>query len=554
MKEEKNTEAASEKEEGTGDSGDEIGKLRKRIKFWRRLSIAALLAVAFFLILKVLVSGAHGTLDTHWDGKRNEEGTVVSFPKDKNAKPSITRAVEENKLRVIEFCESGQFWSSNVKKAAVNFVDRAEDGSNVYVFVHGWNHNGDPTRESGDLNRFSKFLLKLNEEDKSGKSHVGVYIAWPGDARRWSNVSRVLSFPGKRSATRRVASPNLADVLYQIRKRANKEDKAIILIGHSFGGRVVERLVSPSIQSFYNYRWSQTTIGKVDREEALAARRDLLLADLTIIINPASEGLHCRMLKLATQRWPYGEMPALVSLTSETDKRTSETWRLGKTFERAIVPTVVQDERILTLANIENESVLTYLNRTAGHDRRLLSVEIVKGESEERPFRFRKELAPPKGFENLLFPTLSEEKCKGGKEEDKKLYGSEGNEHILPSGGYFAARVDQGILDGHNGSGPKNKNSKGRKEDEEEDLDNTIFNSEMRKLISYLVSGLDKDSDSVKQIAQYRKEIDFVPGGYGEAYKIPHSWIEKKKAATEDRTGKATRGSANRAEETPIAE
>ena len=162
-----------------------------------------------------------------------------------------------------------------------------------------------------------------------------------------------------------------------------------------------------------------------------------LLGDLVLLINPATEALQARQLRLATMDWPSDfEPPAMISLTSETDSATGLIWTWGKKIETLITPTVPSVDRMFQIDSDgdnepdDRESVAGFLEHTSGHDYRCLKA-ILKMEGDE--------------LETIEVP-----------QEAKYLFYDCEMPYKLPDGGYAAFRVEEKTLDGHSGEAETN--------------------------------------------------------------------------------------------------
>lgn len=90
---------------------------------------------------------------------------------------SIVEA-EGYKLAFVEFGEQGSYQDSTQLTNAVELIEKTNRPL-VITYVHGWQNNA----ESGDVDKFSKLLKRLNHAEAirdAGFNLVGVYLAWRG--------------------------------------------------------------------------------------------------------------------------------------------------------------------------------------------------------------------------------------------------------------------------------------------------------------------------------------------------------------------------------------
>lgn len=224
------------------------------------------------------------------------------------------------RLRAIEFDEQGLSWDSAQRLAALATIRNVKGAPLVIVFIHGWHHNADARDE--DLRSFNQLLARLKKNSSPVKGPlIGIFIGWRGlslpKELDWTGIgwaARHASFYSRKHATDKVASMNLTSTLYDLGTTTYSRGGHVIFVGHSFGGRILEKAVA------------QALIGQsADQEKAKYVRPP---ADLTLLLNPAAEALTARELKLALRNWE-GTTPAIVSLTSTSDSATGLAWPIA---------------------------------------------------------------------------------------------------------------------------------------------------------------------------------------------------------------------------------
>jgi len=213
-------------------------------------------------------------------------------------------------IAVIEFDEQGDFWDTAQLKRGLDLI-KSTPRPLLITYVHGWRH--DARSSDSDLQRFKEFIDELNHKKPAGYTACGLYLGWRGASvdetyRGVSWLPAVASFWNRKRATERVADIGLCRVLAQTASTAWKRDGRVVAIGHSFGGRILERAVGMSA--------------------AAQAGNDAMtpLADLTILINPASESLTARKLKLALQQWKKPH-PLIIAVGATDDFANGVAWK-----------------------------------------------------------------------------------------------------------------------------------------------------------------------------------------------------------------------------------
>jgi hypothetical protein len=237
-------------------------------------------------------------------------------------------------LGFVEFDDQGEPWAPAQAERVVETIERANQSPNgavVIVFVHGWKNNASTEQEVNtgySLNGFNKLLTELTRLTRvahptSPPEVVGVFIAWRGQSAK---ALQNLTFWGRRKAARRVASPSAAGTLFEILTAARANPKSRVgLIGHSFGGLLVEAVMTQAMSALL-FSGAQ-------------AQEDFP-ADLVVLINPASEAVHAKefidllardgiaIYRVDTKGKRYSR-PLIVSVTSEGDLATRLYFPIG---------------------------------------------------------------------------------------------------------------------------------------------------------------------------------------------------------------------------------
>ena len=229
-------------------------------------------------------------------------------------------------LRVIEFDDHGDKWAPSQTPAALDMIKNAKKPLTV-VYIHGWKHNAG--KKDGDLYDFNKLLKKLAEHETTHRV-CGVYIGWRGDyvpaeyaipTLGLSCLARQYSVYNRMAAADRLAHGiPLPQTLNRIvaTTKSSKDGKCV-LIGHSLGARILENVTTRTLAE---------SSGKFNSTEHP-------LADMILLVNPASDAQRARQAILATE-WPHEKRPAIILMRSETDWATgwlyTDAMSAGKAF------------------------------------------------------------------------------------------------------------------------------------------------------------------------------------------------------------------------------
>ena len=233
-----------------------------------------------------------------------------------NPKNSVV-AKNGYKVAFIEFGEQGSYQDSTQLKNALDLIHKT-DKPLVITYVHGWQNNV----ESGDVNNFESLLLRLDRAPairKAGFNVVGVYLGWRGKLTPVP-VLKELSFWNRKATAERLASnydcyDAIASISEEARKDHGTRRQYTVLLGHSFGGLIVERSVAHAINAEIH--------GHADAPRSMPA-------DLMIVVNPASDSILARqMIAALYSRKTEGTRPLFVSITSTGDWATGGFFPIG---------------------------------------------------------------------------------------------------------------------------------------------------------------------------------------------------------------------------------
>ncbi|PYL77151.1 MAG: hypothetical protein DMF26_04940 [Verrucomicrobia bacterium] len=267
--------------------------------------------------------------------------------------------VTKNGYRIafIEFGEQGSYQDPTQLKNALDLV-RITDKPLVITYVHGWQNNV----ESADVERFESLLARLNRAPAIRAVRfdvVGVYLGWRGKLTPVP-ILKEISFGNRKATAERLASNyDCYDAIASISEEARKHGRArnyTVLLGHSFGGLIVERAVAHAVNAEIH--------GHADSDRSMPA-------DLMIAVNPASDSILARQMMAALySRRTEHTRPLFVSITSTGDWATGMFFPIGtglasvtKGFNKVRPPGPV---------NLP-ESERNFYTSTPGHNRTLIN-------------------------------------------------------------------------------------------------------------------------------------------------------------------------------------
>ena len=263
------------------------------------------------------------------------------------------------KVAFVEFGEQGSYQDPTQLQNALALI-RDTPQPLVITYVHGWQNDV----ESGDVQSFESLLARLNGAPairNVGFHVVGVYLGWRGKITDVP-ILKELSFWNRKNTAERLASNyDVYDTIASISEEARKDHPGkqyTVLLGHSFGGLIVERSVAHAINAEIH--------GHADASRSMPA-------DLMVAVNPAADSVLARqMIAALYSRKTEDTRPLFVSITSTGDWATGIVFPIGtglasvsKGFNEVEAPgpanTQVSERKFYTLTPGHNEMLINHI-------------------------------------------------------------------------------------------------------------------------------------------------------------------------------------------------
>lgn len=310
------------------------------------------------------------------------QGCVSTSPRFQNAAGTAPKSVltrDGYSLAFVEFGEQGSYLDTTQIEAAVKFVRDARKPL-VITYVHGWHNDSG----SNDVTRFSDFLAQVASTPLikgQGFQVIGVYLGWRGEITTVPILNETTFYSRKAAAERLASNFDCFDAISSIaeaaRKHRDRYSQYTVLLGHSFGGLVVERAVAHALDARMHGRGSK------------------MPADLTLVWNPASDSILSRQIISALNQWnTQNARPMFVSITSSADSATGTIFpiatnlaSLTKSFPEVADP-----------GTNKKESERNFFTSTPGHNAALINYQA-------EPFDLKYQ--PPVGTRSALELNLS---------------------------------------------------------------------------------------------------------------------------------------------------
>ena len=251
-------------------------------------------------------------------------------------RPESIDQQEDYTLAFIEFDDQGEPWAPAQLERAIQVIDEVHsDGKRavVLLFVHGWQNDASQREDRKRDNNVEGFqsllgttrqLLQRAGQGPDEVALIGVYLSWRG---RSTDVGLLqpLTFYSRRGAGQRVASVSTTEAILRVMASTKKNPLSTgIVIGHSFGGMIVESALIQALVSYSLYPGVEIPPS----------------ADMVILVNPASQSMQAKNMvgMLKRNRLKFyredeegnrRESPLIVSVTSTTDTATGNLYPLA---------------------------------------------------------------------------------------------------------------------------------------------------------------------------------------------------------------------------------
>lgn len=379
-------------------------------------------------------------------------------------------------LAAIEFGELGSY-SDASKGELSNTIQllKSTERPLLVVYIHGWLNNA----TSGDVGNFKGFLSRLSQS-RQVKIHrynvFGVYFAWPGKTLDIPYLNYLTFWNRKQAAERIASNGDCLDAIEQLSQTARlHENNYVFLIGHSFGGLILERTVEHTLRTLQGQKVRPPW-------------------DLALMLNPASDSVLTRQLVANLYslydyypnplpgnplRWgghfvpksggdPIAEsQPTVVEVQSENDTATGTVFPIGSkagvivnghwAWNQVAVP---RTQRLVSERDF-------YLS-TPGNDRYLVNYEIVRSRGtfsgDSDAFDYNLEHNPVGGIFFTSAPKGSETAAEAGRRSRTAAAGPktqpqawqiqfvvDHNKYIGVHVPFWIVRVPSEIIDNHGG-------------------------------------------------------------------------------------------------------
>jgi pimeloyl-ACP methyl ester carboxylesterase len=253
------------------------------------------------------------------------------------------------RLAFVEFDDRGEFFERSQLEQALRLIRQVKETASakypaaVVLFVHGWKNNA--SDRSGNVAGFKKMLTCLGPQFNPSEAPaeqtrvVGIYLGWRG-AVVDAPVVKELTFWDRRDESRNLPGAQVVEALLSIMKTAKgerySEATVSILIGHSFGGGLLETALTQTLENIIldtpsgqPISWPNDLTVLIN-EAAPASQSYQLIESMEANIRPRPPCGPGESARVKTERY----MPAVISMTSAGDWGTGTAFPIGQALSR----------------------------------------------------------------------------------------------------------------------------------------------------------------------------------------------------------------------------
>ena len=191
---------------------------------------------------------------------------VPGVPGENRPFPSVDCRSALYKSSFVEFDQQGRHIDPAQAEKAIRLIEHEKRRSSTrkvitFVYVHGWKNNGNPVAPGGKPKDVEKFHMASSElgyrawqaAPEAPVPVVGIYIGWKGKSLMGPGFINWLSYWGRRNTANRIGGDELTAFLNRLIEASvpNASDTSrVVLVGHSFGARVLERAIENGVMLY----------------------------------------------------------------------------------------------------------------------------------------------------------------------------------------------------------------------------------------------------------------------------------------------------------------
>ena len=287
------------------------------------------------------------------------------------------------KLAFIEFNDQGSELDPSQRAAALDLIRKAPRPV-LFIYVHGWQNNAN----SGDVCRFEHFLDELSrfpEVTGTKINLIGVYIGWRG-VDLTMPVLKFLTFWSRKSTGYSIAAENgCLAAISELAVAARAPDKTLhrcLLLGHSFGGLLLENTISHSILDASSNGARNTSpwdmaVAFNSADSSTGTRQLMAELDSLYKYDPVRHAYVARTAGLGNGSVLSENRPFLVILQSENDQATGQIFPIGTGAFNIVGLRAHWDKVAVPGSNGQKVSENEFYTHTPGNNKYLVNYHVV---------------------------------------------------------------------------------------------------------------------------------------------------------------------------------
>lgn len=212
-------------------------------------------------------------------------------------------------------------------------------GPLVVVYVHGWKHDASP--DDPDVLSFRAVLKELvtaqaTQGGVGQRRVVGVYVGWPANPGSMLGLENVTFWDTKLRADDIASNGEVSKLLDHLNANVRDNDGLLVVIGHSFGARLVFEAVHQTIGSKV-IEEGRARPGEAACSGNVVCHRIRGLGDLVVLLNPAFEAARYTTYfqygggnarhDANIETWQATQPPLVLTIGAENDVATKTYWK-----------------------------------------------------------------------------------------------------------------------------------------------------------------------------------------------------------------------------------
>jgi len=287
------------------------------------------------------------------------------------------------KMAFIEFGDQGSALDLSQRSAALDVIHQAPRPL-LFVYIHGWQNNAN----SSDVCRFEHFIDTMSRfPEITGRkiNVIGIYIAWRGEDITMP-VAKFLTFWSRKNAGSTIASQNgILATISELALAARAPDKTFhhcVLLGHSFGGLVLENTISHSILDASSTGVRNTSpwdmaVAFNAADSSIGTRQLMSELDYLYKYDPVRHGYVPRSTGVQAGSVLPENRPFLIILQSENDMATGQFFPIGTGLFNIVNLRAHWDKVPVPGSNGQKVSESEFYTHTPGNNNYLVNFHVV---------------------------------------------------------------------------------------------------------------------------------------------------------------------------------